>query len=449
MGFLDELLSAGSSPQKTAFESTPDSMKSFFGPILQAVAEDAKRKSDPINRLYDIGGAIFDSASTGAPLQDGLRKADAQRTTSIQGAAQLFLTMMGQERQLEQLKSEQGYRKESLDISRARLALEAASASRRSEEGTVQKLGETPEGVPIYGFVTKSGRVNPLTPGSSPTSSRSAAPPQSAVPSQDAQAAEVLALLEQAKRGPRYKWQGDVKGGETQPITPPLPFTAEPTQATTEEKPPYRIYKGKPVLTPAQQAADRAFGKTYEDFVASGGYADAEKNLTQLKSVHDRLQKGEKLTGPVFGSLPRTISRVSHPTETQALEMVEEVVQRNLRLVLGAQFTEKEGLRLISRAYNPALRPEQNAERLERLMQAMQGALDAKRAAAAYFEKHGTLAGYKGPATPSVTQLESAIDRPSGPKTPRGIPEGSVKIGKKSRAGREIWRDPKGDHWEE
>jgi len=63
---------------------------------------------------------------------------------------------------------------------------------------------------------------------------------------------------------------------------------------------------------------------------------------------------------------------------------------------LGPQFTEKEGERLIARAYNPRLSEKENVKRVRRLIDQIKSAAKAKGDAADYFEKNGTLAGYKG-----------------------------------------------------
>jgi len=79
-----------------------------------------------------------------------------------------------------------------------------------------------------------------------------------------------------------------------------------------------------------------------------------------------------------------------------AQEAVEEVVQRNLRMILGAQFTQKEGERLIERAYNPRLGPAENAKRLDRLITQLTTSAQATEQSARYFEENGTLAGSQG-----------------------------------------------------
>lgn len=178
--------------------------------------------------------------------------------------------------------------------------------------------------------------------------------------------------------------------------------------------------KAKP--TAAETAVDKAFAKTYEEDFASGGIKDQEKNLSQLKEVRDTLidPEGPNVTGPLVGRLPDIINAFINPAAIDTRERVEEVVQRNLRVILGAQFTNEEGKRLIARAYNPALPESVNAQRLTNLITAMDGALQAKKAAAQYYEEKGTLKGYRGPTQFSVNDFEQAIDG-GGARSPNAM----------------------------
>ncbi|MFW7382362.1 MAG: hypothetical protein ACOH5I_26430 [Oligoflexus sp.] len=153
----------------------------------------------------------------------------------------------------------------------------------------------------------------------------------------------------------------------------------------------------QPKQSEAQKAVDREFGKEYVDWTAKGGYADAEKQIGQIREVRDGLLNGDYVTGPVSSLMPDAARKRVMPDSFGAQERVEEVVQRNLRLILGPQFTEKEGERLISRAYNPALDEKENAARLDAIIKQMKGAAQAKEAAAKYYEENGTLVGYTGP----------------------------------------------------
>ena len=155
------------------------------------------------------------------------------------------------------------------------------------------------------------------------------------------------------------------------------------------------------VNTGMQQTAgrtklDQDFAKEYSALVASGGFADITKQINQLQGVSKQLANSDTLTGPWIGSAPDWIKKFINPASISAREDVEEVVQRNLRLILGPQFTEKEGERLIARAYNENLDEATNKERVDRLMTQMTDAAKAKIAAAKYFGEHGTLTGFTG-----------------------------------------------------
>ena len=165
---------------------------------------------------------------------------------------------------------------------------------------------------------------------------------------------------------------------------------------------------GQMILSPGQKKVDTEFGKTYAEFVAGGGIGDTTKNLAQVKDVITALRSGTTdMTGFYQGNAPRWMRAITSGKSLDAQEAVEEVVQRNLRLILGAQFTNEEGKRLIARAYNPRLDEATNAQRLERLVGAMETALQAKTEAAKYFQKWGTLAGYDGISGVSVDQIET------------------------------------------
>lgn len=144
------------------------------------------------------------------------------------------------------------------------------------------------------------------------------------------------------------------------------------------------------------KALDEQFAKDYATFV-QGGAQDTAKQLAQLRDVSSALKNPKaNLTGPVLGNVPDAVKSFTNPQSVAMRERVEEVVQRSLRSILGAQFTEKEGERLIARAYNPRLSEAENAVRVDRLLTQLEAAYKQKVSAAQYFEKNGTLEGWKG-----------------------------------------------------
>jgi len=185
--------------------------------------------------------------------------------------------------------------------------------------------------------------------------------------------------------------------------------------------------KNAPKLTKGQEAADREFGKEYAQYKAAGGFADVDKQLQQLQKVSKELgMPGNDYTGPAAGLIPGKARAFTNPRAVAAQNMVEEVAQRNLRLVLGAQFTQVEGERLIARAYNPQLSPAENKRRVDALITQIRTAAQAKEDAAAYFEANGTLSGWKGK-IPTMGDFEAAIEAAS--KSEGSSPKKTVKFG--------------------
>lgn len=156
-------------------------------------------------------------------------------------------------------------------------------------------------------------------------------------------------------------------------------------------------------LTEAQKQVDKKFADDYLDFSVGGGYADVQKQLGQLNDVVSTLKgkgtdekpAGVNATGKI-GILPKGVRDIVSPEGSALQDRVEEVVQRNLRLILGGQFAQQEGAQLIQRAYNPRLGEAENIYRLKNLIRQIDQAARAKAEAGAYYEAHGTLKGFKG-----------------------------------------------------
>lgn len=188
------------------------------------------------------------------------------------------------------------------------------------------------------------------------------------------------------------------------------------------------IRVGDQEMTPGWKKIDENFGDTYLSWQA-GGWADNKKQVAQLRESLGMIQRaaseGRNISG-LIGALPESLQPFINPEGTIAREGVEEVVQRSLREILGAQFTEKEGERLIARAYNPRLGPAENAKRVSRLLEQVESMGEARQSMVDYFDQNGTLRGYKGnkPSMASLDSLDrewSKQDGETGGKIPDGI----------------------------
>jgi hypothetical protein len=176
------------------------------------------------------------------------------------------------------------------------------------------------------------------------------------------------------------------------------------------------------VTTPAQGAVDTAYAQTYVDWT-QGGQADALKGLNQLRAARESVRT-KNVSGPGVGLTPPGLLPYLNPDAANTKELIEEVVQRNLRLILGAQFAEKEGERLIARAYNPALDEDINGPRLDRLIAQMEIALEEKQKQAEYYNRNGTLKGWSGKVY-TIKDFEDAISGGSATSTAgSNVPEG-------------------------
>jgi hypothetical protein len=161
-------------------------------------------------------------------------------------------------------------------------------------------------------------------------------------------------------------------------------------------------------LSPGLKKLDEIYAQEYYDWRSQR--STALSNMASIGQVLGKLERGEKLSGPAIGMQPDFIRAIMNPEATQAIETVQSVVQQNLRQVLGGQFAQQEAAQLLSRAFNPTLAPEYNAERLRKLYAQMEIAAEQKDAMSEYFEKNGSLSGYTGE-QPNITDFYVAMSK--------------------------------------
>lgn len=147
-------------------------------------------------------------------------------------------------------------------------------------------------------------------------------------------------------------------------------------------------------LLPGQEAADKAFGKEYQDWNAQGGYAGVEKQLSQLEEAAQALENNPSLSGGASTALPDAIRRRLTPEAVTIEQSVKQATQAALRQTLGSQFTEKEGEQIMQRSYDPALPAEENIKKIRSAVKELKTRALEKERASKYFESTGgTLKG--------------------------------------------------------
>ena len=169
-------------------------------------------------------------------------------------------------------------------------------------------------------------------------------------------------------------------------------------------------------LLPGQIEIDKAFGKTIADYKLKG-QAQVISNLRNLSEKINILDgtiknnKGQKynVSGPLIGVLDDAALAVAYPDAAGFRSDIRDIVFQSLREKLGAQFTEKEGERLVNAAFNFYLEEEQNIGRLKRLYKTIEDAANAKNEAIAYFDEKGTLQGYSLKAPVNFNDIHASM----------------------------------------
>ena len=152
--------------------------------------------------------------------------------------------------------------------------------------------------------------------------------------------------------------------------------------------------QGGVLLTPAEKLVDEKFAATAAEYL-SGGKTQIGANVLNLRRKLKILESGDlNVSGPVVGLLPESVQSITNPDALSFIGDIREIVFQSLREKLGAQFTEREGDRLVAAAFDQRLSEEQNTKRLERLLQVIEGAAKNKEEMIAHYNENGTLQGY-------------------------------------------------------
>ena len=162
-------------------------------------------------------------------------------------------------------------------------------------------------------------------------------------------------------------------------------------------------------LTPYQLEVDKAFAKEAVEFESTEKWT-AISNLDKLDQSIAALKESDNLTGPVIGNTPRVVLAITNPEAVGLEDDIRSIIFQSLRATLGAQFTEREGDRLVAASFNQLLPEEVNMKRLERLRTETFNSIKSKEDKIAYLKQNETLRGYEG--EQSVDSLINAIIKP-------------------------------------
>src|SRR5690606_11327165 len=95
--------------------------------------------------------------------------------------------------------------------------------------------------------------------------------------------------------------------------------------------------------------------------------SNLQKTNTAVEKLNQAVQSGESLFGPVRGKMPDWVRRFTNEDALVVRDAIHSAIQDTLRPTHGAQFTEKEGERIMNLAINPGLSDQENLRRATEL----------------------------------------------------------------------------------
>jgi hypothetical protein len=197
--------------------------------------------------------------------------------------------------------------------------------------------------------------------------------------------------------------------------------------------------KGGGKELPGQSELDKAFAKDLNDW-ENRGKGEYTGNMTKLAEAETALQNmvtSKKDPRGVMGGAYGVMPDFAKNTSSRDLrDKVHGAVQGALKATLGSQFTEKEGERIMARAYDESQPPDINLARVQKEIAKLKSDASSLERQGGHFRQHGTLTGYSptaladiptggGPPPPGEQAADTAYGAPAGPAPARGPATGN------------------------
>ena len=214
-------------------------------------------------------------------------------------------------------------------------------------------------------------------------------------------------------------------------------FTQERTNALTGA--PETVGQG----TSGKQTFNIGGANKFEDTMAlnaanlindwdTDGEAAFNRNMTNLEYAAEALGNSDDISGPFIGLMPDWALAFGSPESLSVRDAVHGVAMQDLKKILGGQFGEREGERLIEKSFNPKLEEGENKRRVLIMIEFGKQIAASKQARVDWAREHRTTAGYKS-TLPTVADIDKALNaKPKEPKTegktfkvkPTSVPKG-------------------------
>lgn len=152
-------------------------------------------------------------------------------------------------------------------------------------------------------------------------------------------------------------------------------------------------------LTTGEEAVDKKYAEDFHQYAANS--AENKAQLTNIRKGIDILKTNPGSVGGVSNLLPNSVRNFVNSDGVVAQQNIESAVLQTLRQTLGAQFTEKEGERIMSITFNPLQSADENIRRAQILAGKLESLQRANEEKYSYYQTNGTLKGYKTSIVPT------------------------------------------------
>lgn len=150
-----------------------------------------------------------------------------------------------------------------------------------------------------------------------------------------------------------------------------------------------------------QKVREREAAKVVSSWIDKGQkevvFGDVAKLQEVEKMLEAEIKKGSSVTGGLTSYGPDWLKSAANPKLRTIETKVRSVTQKNLREILGGQFAEREGEKLINTAADVRLSPPEYLKAVRELRVGMEAQADAKDRMATYAQEKGTLEGFTPP----------------------------------------------------
>ena len=149
----------------------------------------------------------------------------------------------------------------------------------------------------------------------------------------------------------------------------------------------------KQILTPGEQAADRAYGKDYNDFT-SRGEVEASSAINKLKEIKKELQAEKGLFAAGSGRASALPDALRKQQSIKMRDNAHLAANSTLKALFGGQLSDAERESAAREFYNDKLSNEDNIAILNQKIIDMTNKLTNEKAKASHFSQFGTLKGF-------------------------------------------------------